>query len=53
MKSNPRYAHALETDDPFEFATRLQQAGYATDPFYAAKLHSIMRMYVLPKLQSY
>lgn len=52
LKENPRYAEVLQTRDPFEFATKLQQAGYATDPQYAAKLHSIMRRYVIPRLSS-
>jgi len=50
LRLNRRYAHVLETTDPFEFAIRLQDAGYATDPAYSAKLHSIMRLRVLPRL---
>lgn len=50
LQANPRYARVLRTRDPFEFATRLQEAGYATDPNYAAKLHSIMLKYVVPSL---
>lgn len=39
LKSNPRYAAALrQGDDAAGFARGLQQAGYATDPDYAAKL---------------
>lgn len=53
LRRNPRYAHVLATRDPFLFATRLQEAGYATDPAYARKLHSIMRVYVLPRLKDY
>ena len=52
LTTNPRYAEVLKTRDPFEFATRLQEAGYASDPQYARKLHSIMRRYVLPRLES-
>jgi len=44
---NPRYSKTLETDDPIEFARRLQAAGYATDPAYADKLISIMQTYDL------
>lgn len=51
LRANPRYAHVLETHDPFEFATRLQEAGYAEDPDYADKLHAIMRIRVLPRLE--
>ena len=47
FKVNPRYAKALETSDPEEFARRVAAAGYATDPKYADKLISIMRKYVL------
>lgn len=50
LAGNPRYADVIKTRDPFEFAAKLQQAGYATDPKYAEKLHSIMRKYVLPRL---
>lgn len=50
LRTNPRYAEALRYRDPFQFATKLQEAGYATDPHYAAKLHSIMRRYVIPQL---
>jgi len=50
LVNNPRYADVIKTKDPFEFATKLQEAGYATDPRYAEKLHSIMRRYVLPRL---
>lgn len=38
LKSSKRYASCFETSDPREFARRLQAAGYATDPQYAAKL---------------
>ena len=50
LMTNPRYAEVLRAKDPFEFATKLQEAGYATDPQYADKLHSIMRKYVIPRL---
>lgn len=42
LKSNPRYAEALESNgDGRRFAQSLQRAGYATDPQYAAKLTAI------------
>ena len=50
LRENPRYARVLETKDPFEFAMRLQEAGYAEDPGYARKLHAIMRTRVIPRL---
>jgi flagellar protein FlgJ len=40
---NARYAGAMAArDDPREFARRINQAGYATDPNYAAKLIGLM-----------
>jgi flagellar protein FlgJ len=43
LESNPRYREVLAAaDNPDEFADRLQQAGYATDPNYGAKIRSIM-----------
>ena len=45
---NGRYHHALlAKDDPREFARRINEAGYATDPAYAAKLISLMDRYDL------
>jgi flagellar protein FlgJ len=45
LKNTPRYASVLEqTGDAAGFARGLQQAGYATDPRYAAKLGSILAM---------
>jgi flagellar protein FlgJ len=45
---NRRYARALEAGtDPREFARRINVAGYATDPAYAAKLISYMDRYNL------
>ena len=42
LKGNPRYADALNSGgDGTRFAQALQQAGYATDPQYAAKLSAI------------
>ena len=42
LRDNPRYAKCFETEDPKEFARRLEAAGYATDPAYAAKLIQCM-----------
>lgn len=43
LHNNPRYRDALAVaDQPGLFAERLQQAGYATDPRYGAKIRSIM-----------
>jgi len=41
LKSAPRYRAALNTDSTEGFAQGLQQAGYATDPQYAAKITRI------------
>ena len=39
ITQSPRYSKvAQQTDSPLAFASSLQQAGYATDPRYAAKL---------------
>lgn len=44
LKQNPRYQPALEkVGDAEEFLQQLQQAGYATDPAYAAKISDIMK----------
>ena len=43
LKNNPRYSAVLEAgNDPKAFAQGLQNAGYATDPAYAAKLQRII-----------
>lgn len=43
LESNPRYRDVLAAaDDPDLFASRLQEAGYATDPNYGAKIRRIM-----------
>jgi len=43
LMRNDRYAGALAAgDDPDRFAHALQQAGYATDPSYAAKIAAIV-----------
>lgn len=47
LKSNPRYQQALaETSSAEDFARKLHQAGYATDPAYANKLIDIMQVKV-------
>lgn len=42
LRSNPRYGAVIGSQDGTEFANRLQQAGYATDPQYADKLSRII-----------
>ncbi|KPP97704.1 flagellar assembly peptidoglycan hydrolase FlgJ [Marinobacter sp. HL-58] len=43
LESNPRYRDVLAAaDDPDQFASKLQEAGYATDPNYGAKIRRIM-----------
>ena len=42
LRDNPRYGGVIGSHDGTEFARRLQQAGYATDPRYAEKLASII-----------
>ncbi len=42
LSANPRYAAVLGSQDAAGFARALQQAGYATDPMYAAKLERII-----------
>lgn len=42
VQDNPRYQKALENnDDPKGYLENLHQGGYATDPNYADKIHSI------------
>ena len=41
LKSNPRYAQALNSGDIRGFAQGLQNGGYATDPQYAQKLMQV------------
>lgn len=53
LRSKPRYSLVLHAKDPFWFCTALQRTGYATDPHYAEKLHSILRKRVLPALGSH
>jgi flagellar protein FlgJ len=42
LRSNSRYSDVIGSQDGTEFARRLQQAGYATDPMYADKLSRII-----------
>ena len=42
MRDNPRYSTVIGSQNGTEFASRLQQAGYATDPNYANKLSRII-----------
>ena len=42
LTSNPSYSAVLGNQDAAGFARALQQAGYATDPMYAAKLERII-----------
>lgn len=42
LRNNPRYGSVIGSQDGTEFARRLQQAGYATDPKYAEKLSGII-----------
>ncbi|MDD5298560.1 MAG: flagellar assembly peptidoglycan hydrolase FlgJ [Rhodocyclaceae bacterium] len=42
LKNNPRYVSVVGSQDASTFARGLQQAGYATDPMYAAKLERII-----------
>jgi flagellar protein FlgJ len=42
LRDNPRYSGVIGSQNGTEFARRLQQAGYATDPRYAEKLSGII-----------
>ncbi|MEY2632622.1 MAG: flagellar assembly peptidoglycan hydrolase FlgJ [Pseudomonadota bacterium] len=42
LRNNGRYSAVIGSQDGTEFARRLQQAGYATDPQYADKLARII-----------
>ena len=43
LQNNPRYRDVLSSaDEPEVFAEKLQEAGYATDPEYGAKIRRIM-----------
>jgi len=43
LRNNPRFGAVIGSQDGTEFARRLQQAGYATDPMYADKLSRIIQ----------
>jgi flagellum-specific peptidoglycan hydrolase FlgJ len=50
---SPRYAEAMRhTHDAFRFAAEIHRAGYATDPEYTNKLHSLMRQYNLTQFDA-
>jgi murein DD-endopeptidase MepM/ murein hydrolase activator NlpD len=50
---NRRYAEAMRhTHDAFRFAAEIHRAGYATDPQYTNKLHSLMRQYNLTQFDA-
>jgi peptidoglycan hydrolase FlgJ len=42
LRNNPRYSGVIASQNGAEFARRLQEAGYATDPMYADKLARII-----------
>jgi flagellar protein FlgJ len=42
LRDSPRYGSVIGSQNGTEFARRLQQAGYATDPKYAEKLAGII-----------
>ncbi|MBB5320346.1 flagellar assembly peptidoglycan hydrolase FlgJ [Marinobacter oulmenensis] len=51
LNDNPRYRDVLSSaDKPEEFAEKLQEAGYATDPEYGSKIRSIMNRDTLMNL---
>jgi type VI secretion system secreted protein VgrG len=48
LRTNSRYENAFNySRNPHNFAEKLQDAGYATDPRYAKKLKSIISKYNL------
>jgi flagellar protein FlgJ len=47
LRNSSRYSAVIGSQDGAEFAKRLQQAGYATDPAYADKLSQIINGPVL------
>jgi hypothetical protein len=53
LSNSKRYADAMAAaGDPRQFAQELAEAGYATDPDYAAKLISLMDRYDLYRLDA-
>lgn len=52
LQNSPRYQNALQAvSDPVEFAKRLQESGYATDPNYATKISNVLNNPVFKKLR--
>jgi len=47
LRRNSRYAAVLAAENGYDAADALQAAGYATDPYYAHKLQSIISQYNL------
>ncbi len=53
LRNSPRYQQALEqAGNPYQYLSSLQQAGYATDPEYAAKISRIFDGDVLAGLNA-
>lgn len=44
LVKNKRYAGAFHFSDPFTFARKVAEAGYATDPHYYEKIASVIKM---------
>lgn len=49
LRGNPRYSRCFLCQTPAAFAQALQDAGYATDPEYAAKLRKIIESHGLER----
>jgi flagellar protein FlgJ len=48
LKNNPRYANVItNASDATSFADQIARAGYATDPKYAEKLKTVIRLSVM------
>jgi Mannosyl-glycoprotein endo-beta-N-acetylglucosaminidase len=47
LLSGSRYAEALKKSNPYDVLAGIRAAGYATDPAYTTKVHSIMDTYKL------
>lgn len=46
IHKNKRYRNALKyPNDPYQYIIEIKKAGYATDPNYVAKLHSMLKKY--------
>ena len=50
LRQNRRYAPCFACSTGAAFARAVEQAGYATDPEYAAKLVSVIEQYQLARL---